>query len=834
MIHTDMKFSFPFQVLLLCAAAFLLPAGCTTKNPSDFKARRERLFDNGWLFLRDSTEGAREPGFDDSGWRLIDLPHDWSIEDLQGGNDSTRIGPFSKSSPGKYSTGHVIGGTAWYRKHYSVETGDEGKFHFLNFEGVYMESDVWLNGHHLGYHPNGYTPFSYELTPYLNPPGEDNVIAVRVSNTGANSRWYSGSGIYRHVWLNVLDSLCISDRNCFTYTLGYGKDSAKILVNAGFINRGAAEARTSVVIEILNDGEYLVAEDHSETSLPGSGEGKISRTVTIPAYQLWTLEKPYEYRTRISLYAGDELKDRYSYKFGIRTCTVSAEEGLKLNGKKVLMKGTCMHHDNGLLGAAAFNRSEFRRVEIMKANGFNAIRTSHNPPSRAFLDACDNLGMLVIDEAFDAWTVPKKPMDYSRFFPEWHERDLRSMIERDRNHPSVIIWSIGNEIPERADTAGIRIARELIGIIRELDTTRPVTNAICEFWDHPGREWDRTAPAFAVLDIGGYNYKWKQYAADHRKYPGRIMMGTESVPREAKENWEAVENDPWVIGDFVWTGMDYLGEAGIGHTVYLDEGEESGFSMPWPWYISWCGDIDICGNKKVQSYYRDVVWKRSMIEMAVQPPVPEGKHEVTSYWGWPDEYRSWNWPGKEGKDMKVRVYTRYPAVRVELNGKVAGDQSASLENGMSTGTDSLRVFEFEVPYEAGMLTAIAHSGGKDIESRTLRTSGPARTIHLSADRGEIWASRKEVAYVNVQIQDAQGRLVPDAASPITLTVTGAGMLIGAGNADPTGMESLQDSTFTTFRGRALVIVRSDGSQGWIEIEATSPGLDKGIADIRAL
>ncbi len=820
-----MKTKYLFRSAFAVILSSVILSSCRDIRTNEFASSRDRLFDNGWKFLRDSISGAEVPGFDDSQWRDLDLPHDWSMDDLPGEDSDSQIGPFSKDSPGGSSTGHVIGGTSWYRKHFSTDGKNAGKIHVLTFDGVYMESEVWLNGHHVGYHPYGYTAFRYDITEYLNPPGEENILAVRVSNTGANSRWYSGSGIYRHVWLTVLDPVHIDDWGIFIHTEEVEEASARVMLEAVLVNRNETDTEAEVLVEIIDEAGYVVSSNISDAALPGKGKTEIKQSFDIPERHLWSPSSPYLYRARITITVNGVMTDRTRCHLGIRTVTVSTEEGLLINGENVLLKGACMHHDNGLLGAAAFNRSEFRRVEIMKANGYNAIRTSHNPPSRAFLDECDRLGMLLIDEAFDMWTVSKRPMDYSRFFMDWHESDLKSMLLRDRNHPSIIIWSIGNEIPERADTSGIRIASELIGILRNIDPTRPVTNAICDFWDHRGMDWDRTAPAFQLLDIGGYNYQWKKYLDDHSKYPDRIMMGTESIPMEALENWEMVKENPWIIGDFVWTGMDYLGEAGIGHTVNIEEDESTGFAMPWPWYVAWCGDIDICGNKKPQSYFRDVVWGKSHLEMAVQAPVPEGKKEHISYWGWPDEYRSWNWPGMEGRLMQVRVYSTYPSIRLELNENLIGEQS--------TGNTSVHTFVFDVPYEAGKLTAIAGSGSEELERKELTTSGSPAKLHLAPERSEVWAGRNEVVYIRIEVRDAHGQLVPDAGVPVSFTVKGAAELIAAGNADPAGMESVKDNVCTTFRGKAQLIIRSIGSAGEIEILATSPGMKSGTARILA-
>jgi len=477
-----------------------------------------------------------------------------------------------------------------------------------------------------------------------------------------------------------------------------------------------------------------------------------------------------------------------------------------------------MHHDNGPLGAATIQRAEERRVELMKAFGFNAIRTSHNPPSTYFLDACDRLGVLVIDEAFDHWQKPKNPDDYSIYFDQFHKQDLESMVLRDRNHPSVIIWSIGNEIPERGDSSGLVIAKTLSNIIKNMDTTRPVTNAICEFWDNKAKTWEATIPAFALLDIGGYNYQWKRYESDHAQFPNRMMIGTESTALEALETWQMVEKHPYVLGDFVWTSMDYLGESGIGHTV-LSKDEVKQFSPGWPWYNSYCGDIDICGFKKPQSYYRDVMWKISNLEMAVHAPVPQGMKETVSYWGWSDEQQSWNWKGSEGSSLKVSVYSNYPEIRLELNGKVIGTKAVS--------TDTRLTATFEVPYEAGELKAIALKDGKEVETKILKTTGAPAAVRLTADRGTIAASRNDLAYVTVEIVDASGAIIPDAQLPVQFTVEGEGTLAAVENGNPTDMKSFTTPKVNSFKGRALVILRPTGKAGSIRLKGESSGLTAG-------
>ena len=633
---------------------------------------RKRSFDPDWRFIRDSISGAEQPGFDDSKWRVLDLPHDWSIEDIPEQVEGKTVGPFSKESPGDASTGHTIGGTGWYRKAFTLDADETGKLISVYFEGAYMETDVWVNGNHLGTHPYGYTSFYYDITKYCKPAGQPNVMAVRVVNKGKNSRWYSGSGIYRHVWLTVTDPLHIEQWGVYVTTPQVSNQSATVKTQVKILNERNVKADIKIRTRLLDAEDKQVAQSEATRSIDANSKVEISQNIKVNAPGLWSLGSPNLYRAEVAVIVNGKVRDITTTPFGIRSTGFNAENGFMLNGKPVELMGGCVHHDNGILGAAAIDRAEERKIELLKSNGFNAIRCSHNPPSEKFLETCDRLGMLVIDEPFDQWQKQKNPDDYHQFFDAWWEKDFSSMILRDRNHPSIILWSIGNEIEERADSSGLEITKKLKAKAKELDPSRLITEAVCEFWEHPGRPWSATAPAFKLLDVGGYNYQWKQYENDHKNFPHRIMMGTESVPQHAFQNWQLVEKHPYVIGDFVWTAMDYLGESGIGHST-CDTGKGSCLK-PWPWFNSYCGDIDLIGNKKPQSYFRDVVWRRSKIEMAVHTPLPKDCKEQVSYWGWPDEQQSWTWPGNEGNMMEVVVYTRSPVVRLRLNGKVINEK----------------------------------------------------------------------------------------------------------------------------------------------------------------
>jgi beta-galactosidase len=793
----------------------------STDNIKDESFNNRNLpFDSGWKFLRDSVAGAQNPSFDDSGWRTLDLPHDWSIENYAERDNEDHIGPFTKTSEGGVSTGHVKGGTGWYRKHFIPDDSYRMKNVSVCFDGVYMITTVWVNGKKAGDHFYGYTPFSFDISGLL-IPGSDNVIAVEVKNPGKNSRWYSGSGIYRHVWLTITNPLRIAENGLYVTTNLLSKNTAQIRLSVKLKNSGHENSEGKLVTFISDTDDRVIDKTEKSIEIEPDGTLSVEQSLKITQPSVWSVDNPHLYRATSQVVVKGKIIDSYSVPFGVRTLDFSAGKGFRLNDIPLELKGACMHHDNGLLGSAAFDRAEERRIEIMKANGYNAIRTSHNPPSKQFLDACDRLGMLVIDEAFDMWEHPKNPSDYSNYFKNNWKNDLQSMILRDRNHPSVIAWSIGNEIYERADTSGQRIAGQLVRVVKSLDSSRPVTAAICLFWDHPGTDWSASAKAFASLEVAGYNYEWREYENDHKKYPDRIMAGTESFPMEAFENWQQVEKDSWVIGDFVWTGMDYLGESGIGH-VYYDK-KDASFSMPWPWYNSWCGDIDITGQKKAQSYFRDVVWGRSNLEMAVHAPLSAGEMESISMWGWPAEYQSWTWPGEEGDTLQVSVYSRCQEVRLELNGKVIGQKQTSDETRLTA--------KFTVPYSPGELKAIGIINGNEVATKVFKTAGKPSHLILTADRTHINADRNDLAYVSVEVRDKDENLIPNTDISVKFTVSGGGELLASGNAAPDDMHSFRKPECRTFNGKCLAIIRPYSKAGSIKVNAETAGLPDATIEI---
>jgi beta-galactosidase len=732
-------------------------------------------FDDGWLFLRGDAAGAHEPRFDTSAWRKVDLPHDWSIEDLptqsatngaaaiwQDCNCPETVGPFSRmKSEGAAATGWVVGGVGWYRKSFPMPSLPQGGRAILLFDGVYRNSELWVNGTEVGKHPYGYTAFYFDITDALRAKGE-NVLAVKVSNTGQNSRWYSGSGIDRHVVLITTGRVSIPVWGVHVQSSDVTDASATISIAVQLANHDGSAAGATISCRLIDDHGKVAATLSADKHLDAKGMGEAVLVTKVSQPQLWSPKAPSLYKAEVEVTCSGAVVDRSTTSFGVREIKVDAEHGLRINGESYKLKGACVHHDNGPLGSAAIDRAEERRVELLKANGYNAIRCSHNPPSSVFLDTCDRLGMMVIDEAFDMWEQPKNPDDYHLDFKQWWKRDIDAMLLRDRNHPSVILWSIGNEISERSDPDGVRIAKDLSSRVRELDKSRPITMAVPFFFDATKpRPWSDTDAAYQFLDVCGYNYTKNHYESDHQLHPARVMMGTESFPVEVAENWELVNKHSYILGDFVWTGIDYIGESALGAAVLAPEKnpfapppaaavgpdaaavlqislpKNSAFAKPgFPWFNSYCGDIDLIGNKKAPSYLRDVVWDRSGLEMAVVRPLPPDRKQQIMPWGFYDELRSWTWPGSEGITVTVRVYSKGNKVSLALNGRSIEAAKAEFPAPFVT--------EFALPYAPGELKASAMVNGKLVE-QVLRTTGNPSQISLRADRTHILASRNDLS-----------------------------------------------------------------------------------------
>ena len=732
---------------LLAFGLWLLAFGASAQT-------QRQLFDDGWQFTHDGKTIN------------VDLPHDWAIA----------YAPDSVTGASGTDGGWYPGGKGEYRKMFATPKGEVVKLHF---EGVYQKAEVFVNGQKAGQHAYGYTPFTVDMTRYLYHDKRLNEVLVKVDNSEQpNCRWYTGSGIYRHVWMVTKGKQYIDEESLCV---------------------------TTPDIHTVNIKAEVVMQDGTRKP--------ITKTLHVENPHLWSPDDPFLYHTTIEA-EGDVLPVTY----GIRTIEYSAEKGFVLNGKPLLINGACVHHDDGVLGAMAFDAAEIRKVRQMKEAGFNLIRTSHNPTTRAFLDACDSLGMLVIGEAFDGWRTAKKPYDYSTLIDSCYQEDIRAMVERDRNHPSIICWSIGNEVIERKDIRVVHTAKLLKQAILDYDTTRPVTEALCA-WD---RDWEIYDPHFDVLDIGGYNYMIFKHASDHQRNPKRVMWQTESYPRDAFKNWALVNDYPYIIGDIVWTGLDYLGESGIGRNYYDGEtpGEHWRDGGVPEWHGAYCGDVDITGWRKPISHYRQMLWTNTQdIYMAVREPDGyRGKINMTAWSVWPT-WESWNWnggrdpkgatvPSWEGKPVEVEVYTKAPEVTLYLNDKEIGRKK------VDRSTEFKAVFS--VPYEPGTLRAEA--GDKSV---TLSTAGEPARLRLTADKSMLKADGQDLVYITVEVVDAQGRVCPDAAIPCEAFVQGQGRLMAFATADLQDREPKTSSHVTTWKGRALLVVRSGKSKGKAQVKIKS-------------
>ena len=858
---------------------------------SAVSAQRKQSFDEGWRFHRGEAINAEAMNYDDSKWREVIVPHDFSMEPVAYTHDyreqttewsNLQVGPFSRLSIGDSDSGQTLGGTGWYRKTFrlpgsSVDEAIRQKIFRLRFDGVYNQAEVWVNGKKTAMNVFGFMPFVVDLNTILADKKSRNrqderlvTIAVKAINEGLNCRWYTGSGIYRHVWLETTDHLHLDEWDTFVDASVIEGKSAKVKVSAKVFNENSTKANCVMKVEIVDAGGRVVT-----TSDKSVHDAVVSTVLTVTSPRLWSADSPYRYTARISLHTDAGEADALTIPFGIRSIDFSAEKGFLLNGKPTKLRGGCVHHDNGLLGTAAIDRAEVRKAELLKAQGFNAVRTSHNLPSEAFLYACDSLGLLVIDECFDQWEEPKRIDDYSNYFSKEKqavvdgepmgtgitnfEYDAALMVRRDRNHPSIIMWSIGNEIAQRSDVPrGKEIADAITAAIKHEDTTRPTTLAVNDYWDRrpQGMTWDEDSPrAFDLVEVGGYNYELSRYENDHKKYPQRIMYGSESYPNAVADIWNTVNRLSYVIGDFEWTAIDYIGEAGLGHALERSDRGRWIQLLAWPWYNAWCGDLDLTGVKKPQSYYRDVVWGTRPIAMAVRPSVTDGEYEDALGWCWTAEENHWNWHdrayydgpnacgylpvdirpekydnatlktgvvhdvnGHRSDSLRVNVYTRESRVRLSVNGHVIGEQDVNPKTYTAT---------FRVAYEPGELKAEVVKGKRT--ALTFRTSGAPAAIQFvpvnsgrPADSTIISSSHNDLAYVYLRVVDIDGNPCPTAEIPLDIKTSGARHTAVAGTGHPYDLRSFRSLTPTSFRGQALLIIQPQEEKGMVNITVSSP------------
>ena len=804
----------------------LLSIGAFTFNAQSAppKARQHVLMDDHWQFIQSDAQGAEKQGFDDTNWRTLDLPHDWSIE-----------GEFREDATTKGAGGYLPTGIGWYRKHFRLSADPKEQNVWIEFDGVYMNSDVWVNEHHLGKHPYGYTSFYYDLTPFVQK-GE-NLIAVRVDNSlQPNSRWYSGSGIYRHVWLNIADRVHVAQWGTQITTRSVDSSSATIDVRTSITNSLPISRKVVLRSVVTNETGKEVAARETPVVLAPSGNTDIEQTIKIASPSLWSIDEPSLYALTSSVVEGTKVKDDLLSTFGIRTIAFDKDKGFLLNGRHLKIHGVCLHHDAGCLGAAVPEQAWKRRLQLLKEMGCNAIRTAHNPPAPEFLDLCDKMGFLVMDEAFDEWEVQKGQVEYSYhlYFAECSQSDLVSMIHRDRNHPSVVLWSAGNEVLDQGSDRGTEVLRALLATFHKEDPTRPVTVAndrIADV-DYPAK------PLFLELqDIVGYNYvdRWLQrrelyYSIDRHDHPEWKMLGTENVgisgvrgrytlPDQstarsdrvvfshgensmirAEQLWRCTAVNDYVIGDFMWTGVDYLGEA------------------RWPDKNSSSGVLDLCGFPKDGYYFYQSQWTTT-------PMVHLFPH--------------WNWTGCEGQVVPVIAFTNCDSVELFLNGKSFGAKSVVFpQQGNSGGwnkfdhpfvpaTTSDLHLSWDVPYEAGTLKAIGKKSGHVVIEEVHTTSKPA-ALRLSADRMDVNADGRDIVNVKAEIVDENGLVVPDAQNLIEFRVEGEGMLAGTDNGNPRDKTRMNSAQRNAFNGLALAVIRSTKEVGDIRFVAVSADLKDAV------
>ena len=775
---------------------------------SQLFSQKTILFDDGWKFYRGDLSNAEAINFNDNNWRNVDLPHDWSIEDLPGTNS-----PFNPDVVNGVGIGFTTGGIGWYRKTFMLPSSQKNKKIIIQFDGIYMNADVWINGVHLGNHPYGYTSFYYDVTNNIKW-NEKNIIAVQVKNVGATSRWYAGSGITRHVWLKETAPIHVAQWGTFITAPEVSASSATIHIKTKIQNETSASSAITLINKILDEQGTEVATTSSKQNIAANTEYEFNDDAIVQSPVLWSTENPSLYKAITEVYVDGKLSDQVETKFGIRKISFDVTNGFMLNDKPMKLKGGCFHIDNGPLGARSYDRAEIRRVALLKASGFNAIRCSHNPPAASFLDACDSLGMLVIDEAFDCWNEGKNDNDYHLYFKDWWQKDLQSMLLRDRNHPSIIMWSIGNEIPGMERSSIADTAKLLADYVHSVDNTRPVTAAV-------NGVSEKKDAFFSALDICGYNYSKDNYVSDHERKPQRIMFGTESYALTQFDYWMSVIDHPWVIGDFIWTGFDYIGEASIGWLGYMQE------KTFYPWNLAYCGDIDICGWKRPQSFYRDALWKKDQLSVFVKPLKPSFplnlKKEGWSIWNWDDVVADWNWKGYEDSVFEVNVYSSCDEVELFLNDKSLGRKP--------TNRSTKFMAVYNVSYKAGELKAVGYTDGKSINEAILKTANDPTQIKLSAERNVINADGEDLSYVTIELLDDKGLRNPKAENLVRFTIEGEGTIAGVGNANPVSVESYQLPERKAWQGRCLVVIKSTHKAGKIILKATSQNLQSAEIEI---
>ncbi|HEV8282938.1 MAG TPA: beta-galactosidase GalB [Chitinophagaceae bacterium] len=780
-------------------------------------------FNKNWKFFLGDDSAAIHENYDDSKWRTISLPHDWSIE-----------GEFRETNPATTQSGALPGGIGWYRKTFTLPATAQNKNVRVEFDGIYRNSEVWINGQYLGKRPNGYISFQYDLSPYIKQAPEKNIISVKVDNSQQpNSRWYSGSGIYRNVRLILYSPIvAVSQWGTFVTAPDINQRQARINIAVVLSSSVKGEKSSSVYTSIYDaEGKKISVEQSGSGRLTFTGnETELNYSTKIFNPKLWSVERPYLYRAVIKIFNKGKLVDEYSTRFGIRYFNFDENKGLSLNGKSLKIKGVCMHHDLGALGAAVNKRAIQRQLEILKAMGCNAVRTAHNPPAPELLDICDEMGFIVIDESFDMWKKKKTKYDYSLDFEEWHKQDVQDMVIRDRNHPSVFMWSIGNEIREQFDSTGINITKELVSIIKDLDSTRPVTAGLSEW--NPEKNFMYRSGA---LDVVGLNYHHEVYKDFPKYFPGQKFIGTEnmsalatrgsySFPSDSlfhwpekspqrfvekgnadytvsaydqvsaywgsthEETWKIIKKYDYLSGLFVWTGFDYLGEP----TPY-----------PWPARSSYFGVVDLAGFPKDVYYMYQSEW-------TTKPVLHIFPH--------------WNWQHGEVVDVWA-YYNNADEVELFLNGRSLGVKKKM--------NDELHVM-WRVSFEPGIIKAISRKNGKTVLIKQIHTAGKPEKIILLADRNVLKADSKDLSFVTVKLLDKDGNLVPNADNLIHFNISSSGSIAGTDNGYQADTTSFKTHQRKCWKGMALVIIQSSEKKGNITLSAKAEGLKPAFLTLKTV
>ncbi len=816
------------KITFLGISTIILFFGCTTKSIQNTKIYRNIDFNLDWEFYKltkEEAEVVKDTPPTHAHWKKMSIPHDWSIESgFIAPDENEKIKKDLTVAElgghlGKRSTGFMEGGIGWYKKKFTIPEEWQGKNIYIDFDGVYMYSDVWINGQYLGHHHYGYTAFGYDLTPFLRPKGE-NELLVRAKNK-LESRWYSGSGIYRPVTLNVTNRQHIKKWGTYITTPEISATSATVAIETRVTNTDSKKTSIQLRSSVLDKSGKNITTVTDEEELGANSEGILKQTGKIPSPELWDTQTPNLYTLKSEVIVNGTVVDVYLTNFGVRDIQFDAEKGFLLNGEHTILKGVCIHHDNGILGAKSYAWAEERKVLKLKEMGTNAIRFSHNPPSKEMLDMCDKHGMLVIDESFDEWKIGKANGYKDQFDSLW-QKDMTSMLLRDRNHPSIIMWSIGNEVPEQGQPEGAITAKMLSDFTKKMDPTRPTTVAA----QPGGKPWGGKFPDpefFDAVDISGYNYEnWTtdgkgEFVSNHKKFPSRIMYQSESTGQYLFDTWMKIYDNPYILGDFIWTGIDYLGETGCGNE--LDD------QTTYPAYIASCGSFEHTLFTKPRYYYTQVLWSS---EPVVHVNVQKNAPYFMSAWGWQPAIATWNWNRKRGDICKVDVYSNCDEVELIHNGKSLG-RKPTTRSEKFTAT-------WEVPYVEGELRAVGYTNGNQATTDLLKTAEKPTQIKLLVDRDSITASGSDICFVTAEIVDNNNIRNTLAKDEIAFSIEGPGEIIAVGNGSHYAPldHPFIGKTGLAHEGRLLVVVRSTTQSGEIKLTAAGKGLRKGEVTVQVV